>query len=125
MRGPLNAADAARADFVTRFQSPGQDVTEFQSGIPQALTLMNGREVATATDVAQSGLLVALDAPFLSHEQRVETLFLATLSRPPRDDERSQFVGYVEKGGVSGDQRQALGDVLWALVNCAEFALNH
>lgn len=126
MRGPQNpGGDPGRADFVTRFQSPGQEVTEFQSGIPQALTLMNGREVATATDVAQSGLLVALDAPFLENVQRVETLFLATLSRLPRDDERSQFVGYVEKGGVTGDQRQALSDVLWALVNCAEFALNH
>ena len=27
--------------------------------------------------------------------------------------------------GTEGDRRQALGDVLWALLNTAEFSLNH
>ena len=87
--------------------------------------MMNGAIVRQATDLGQSDLLVALEAPFFSDEKRVEVLFLSTLSRMPNDEERTKFVEYVSSGGARGDRRQALGDVLWALLNCAEFALNH
>lgn len=117
--------DPARADFLAKFQSPTQSASEFQSGIPQALTLMNGRAIAEATDANGSGLLAAVQAPFFTDAERVEVLFLSTIGRPPQDAERSQFVEYVNSGGPSGDRRKALGDVLWALVNSAEFILNH
>jgi hypothetical protein len=117
--------DPARLDFIARFQAPTQSATEFQAGIPQALTLMNGRAIAEATDVNGSGLLAALEAPFFNDQQRVEAMFLSTLSREPTDEERSRFVEYVTSGGATGDRRQALGDVAWALLNSAEFILNH
>ena len=110
-----------RQAFLTRFRAPTQGATEYDGGIPQALTLMNGTNIRQATDLRQSDLLVALDAPFFTTEQRVEVLFLSTLSRPPRGEERTKFVAYVEQAG----NRQALGDVLWALLNSAEFMLNH
>jgi hypothetical protein len=47
---------------------------------------------------------------------------LATLSRYPHTDERESFVDYVSQ---AADPRSALGDVLWALLNSAEFTLNH
>jgi len=31
----------------------------------------------------------------------------------------------VDRGGPSGDQRRALADVFWALLNSGEFLLNH
>ena len=86
---------------------------------------MNGANIRQATDLGQSDLLVALEAPFFSNQRRVEVLFLSTLSRKPTDDERAKFVAYVEQGGTNNSSRQALGDVLWALLNSAEFALNH
>ena len=82
---------------------------------------MNGASIRQATDLRQSDLLLALDAPFFTTDQRVEVLFLSTLSRPPRSEEREKFVSYVEQAG----NRQALGDVLWSLLNSAEFMLNH
>jgi hypothetical protein len=117
--------DAARMEFTARFQAPGQAATEFQAGIPQALTMINGRAIAEAADPAASPLLAALEAPFLSDADRVDALFLSTLSRPPSDEERSRFTEYVAAGGPAGDRRKALGDALWALVNSAEFVLNH
>jgi hypothetical protein len=113
--------DPTRQAFLTRFRAPTQGATEYEGGIPQALTLMNGVNIRRATDLNQSDLLVALDAPFFTTEQRVEVLFLSTLSRPPRGEERAMFVAYVEQAG----NRQVLGDVLWALLNSAEFMLNH
>ena len=117
--------DAARQNFLAKFRAPTQGATEYEAGIPQALTLMNGTAVRQATDIAQSDLLVALSAPFFNNERRVEVLFLSTLSRKPTDEERARFVEYVENGGTSGDSRKALSDVFWALLNSAEFVLNH
>jgi hypothetical protein len=116
--------DAQRQLFVARFRSPVSRPTEFQSGIPQALTLMNGAAVSNATDLMQSPVLQSLEAPFFTPEQRVEVLFLATLSRPPYTDERESFVEYVAQS-TTGDLRRGLSDVLWALLNSAEFTLNH
>lgn len=116
---------STRQAFLNKFRAPGASPTDYQNGIPQALTLMNGRDVRDATDLEQSDILVALTAPFFNDEQRVETLFLATLSRRPSDRERAKFVAYVtEKQGTSA-KRKALGDILWALLNSAEFTLNH
>jgi hypothetical protein len=87
--------------------------------------LMNGEVMIEATDKDKSRMLAALDAPWFSDQERVETLFLAAYARLPGDDERERALKYIESGGASGDRRQALGDVFWALLNSAEFALNH
>jgi hypothetical protein len=50
---------------------------------------------------------------------------MSTVSRLPHDFERDKFVAYAKQGGTDGDRRKALGDILWALLNSAEFALNH
>jgi hypothetical protein len=115
--------DPARQAFLDQFQSTAP-LADFKLGIPQALMLMNGQVMATSTDLARSDLLVTLDAPFLTAEGKVETLFLSTLSRLPREEERKQFVGYLQSS-PSAKRRQALGDMLWALLNSAEFVLNH
>ena len=117
--------DQNRQQFLNKFRAPTQGATDFESGIPQALTLMNGGLIRQATHLAQSDILIALQAPIFTDEERVEVLFLSALSRPPRDDERESLAKYVTSGGTDGDRRKALGDVLWALLNSAEFALNH
>jgi hypothetical protein len=89
------------------------------------LTLMNGALVREGTDMARSDILLSLDAPFFTDEQRVETLFLAALSRMPSEHERSKFVEYVAGRQSPTERNAALGDVLWALLNSAEFTLNH
>jgi hypothetical protein len=116
--------DATRAGFIEQFRTQPGQATDYQAGIPQALTMMHGALVSRATDKATSGLLKSLSAPFFTDEQRVETLFLATLSRYPAEGERDAVVDSLEKVGAA-DRQQALGDVLWALVNSAEFTLNH
>jgi Protein of unknown function (DUF1549)/Protein of unknown function (DUF1553) len=121
----LGGADPDRQAFLARFRAPTQGATEYQGGIPQALTLMNGQVVRQATDLSQSDLLLALDAPFFTDEQRLDVLFLSTLARPPSDEERAWILEYVQAGGTKSDSLEALGDVLWALLNSAEFVLNH
>ncbi|HUE70114.1 MAG TPA: DUF1549 and DUF1553 domain-containing protein [Pirellulaceae bacterium] len=116
--------DPRRIAFIAKMEAGGRSPLEYQAGILQALTSMNGGETSEATDPARSPLLGALEAPFLADSDRVETLFLATLSRLPADDERSLFVGHLEKSSP-GEQQKAWSNILWALVNSAEFTLNH
>ena len=115
-----------RAEFLEKFGHQDEKPTEAQTSILQALALMNGRLVAGATHIEGGATLSAVaEAPFLDTAGRVETLFLATLSRRPKPEEAARLVAYVEKGGPTGDCRRALSDVFWALLNSPEFLLNH
>ncbi len=89
---------------------------------------MNGRFVGdmTSPDQTKSELLSGVTAsPFFSTNEKIETLYLATVSRFPTDAERKKLTAYVEKGGPTGDSTRALADIYWALLNSSEFAFNH
>ncbi|MBW3600741.1 MAG: DUF1549 and DUF1553 domain-containing protein [Planctomycetes bacterium] len=116
--------DPQRREFLARMQTASRSAAEFEAGLPQALMLMNGRVMVEATDSNKSRMIAALDAPWFTDEQRLETLFLAAYAREPSDAERDQFLNYI-RGADENNRRQALGDVFWALLNSAEFALNH
>jgi hypothetical protein len=120
----INAA-SPRGQFLAKFASQERR-TEYQTSILQALSLMNGKLTADVTSLERAGTLAAVaDSPFLSTEQKVEALYLAALSRLPRQVERDRLVTYVNSGGPRGDRAAALGDVFWALLNSPEFILNH
>lgn len=118
-------SDFGRQSFVAQFRAPAGQVTDYQAGIPQALTLMHGGLIHSATDLGSSGLLKSLAAPFFTDDQRLDTLFLSTLSRYPTDAEREVMRGSIAAAANAQERQQALGDVLWALLNSAEFTLNH
>jgi hypothetical protein len=99
--------------------------TDTPTTIVQALTLMNGGFVGSAT-IPSSGrnLAAVVGLPGLSPAERMETLYLMALSRPPRSAELRRALTHVEGGGA--DQTAArYGDVLWALLNGVEFRTNH
>ncbi len=115
-----------RSEFLELFRNDSDSRTEQQTTILQALAMMNGEFVALHTHLENSQTLAAVaNVPFMSDEDRVETLFLATLSRKPTAPEREKFVKYVKSGGASDDAKTALTDVFWALLNSSEFLLNH
>jgi hypothetical protein len=117
-------ADPRRQAFLIKLTTQTRTVTDFELGVPQALTLMNGAELAQLADAAQSSLLTALESPVFDDEERVATAFFTALARPPRDAERSEFLEYL-RSRPADERAQALGDIVWALVNSAEFMLNH
>jgi hypothetical protein len=118
-------SDMSRQAFVEQFRAPTNEVTDYHAGIPQALTLMHGGLIQNATDLSTSGLLSSLAAPFFTDEQRVETLFLSTLSRQPEAAERDVMLKSISTARSDTERQKALGDVLWALLNSAEFTFNH
>jgi hypothetical protein len=116
--------DPQRLAFVSRMPSDIRDATEFQSGLPQALLLMNGPVISAVTDPPQSRLLQALSAPLWTGRQQIEILYLATLSRYPTEVEEERIRVYLETYEPKR-RLEGLSDVLWALLNSAEFMLNH
>jgi len=120
----MMSMDGRRDQFVARLRTASKDRTYFDTGMPQALAVMNGPPVSTATSPDTSGLLKALSAPFLSDKQRLNVLFLAAYSRTPNQDELKRYEEFL-KQAEPDQQSAALGDVLWVLANSAEFMLNH
>jgi hypothetical protein len=115
---------AARDLFLARFAAPTRS-GEPETSIPQALTLMNGRFVEDATDLARGDTLAAVvGTPGMDAAQRVEALYLAALSRKPTQAERDRALRHLDKGGKDREEER-YADLLWVLLNSAEFRLNH
>jgi hypothetical protein len=89
------------------------------STMAQALQFITGPLVNKAVSESDNRLGDLLSAG-KSNAEIVDELYLASLSRPPSDAERSALVARVEG---APDRRRALEDVLWALLSSKEFWL--
>jgi hypothetical protein len=116
----------ARARFLELFARRQERPVEAETTIIQALTMMNGSYVDAATNPETGQVLGAIvKAPFLDTPGRIETLYLATLTRRPRPDELAVLIPFVERRKSADDQAKALADIFWAILNGPEFHLNH
>jgi hypothetical protein len=116
--------DPAKLEFIRRMRPPPGSAIEYRAGTLQALMLMNGSTMADITKAGESNLLRALDAPFMKDEDRVESLFLATLARRPDRDESAACVAALGESADPAKRNQALSNILWALLNSTEFTFN-
>jgi hypothetical protein len=83
---------------------------------------MNGQASGQA---AGSKIVQAIaEAPYLDGPSRVNTVFQATLSRPPTAHEAREWIALVDTADPEA-RRTILADLFWALVNSAEFSVNH
>ncbi len=90
--------------------------------VVQALHLMNSTTLQEHL-VDEKGRAASLAKSTLPPSQIVEDLYLAAFSRPPTPVESEIATKSIEKAG--GERRQAIEDVMWALLNSAEFVFNH
>ncbi|EMI40601.1 DUF1549 domain-containing protein [Rhodopirellula sp. SWK7] len=116
--------ESARTAFVEQFASSASNTLEYQAGIPQALSLMNGSLSNLAAGEETSRLIRGLQAPFFTDNDRVETVFLSLVGRPPSSEE-SQAVANLLNKNPDSPSAEILSDLVWALLNGAEFATNH
>lgn len=121
---PPQQIEANRQQFLETFAA-ASNPTDAPTTILQALSLMNGSLVGSATE-SKSGRLVGsvLQLPGLTPAERVEALYLATLGRPPAPRELQRALKYLDTNDAAArDARHA--DILWALLNGLEFRTNH
>ena len=134
--GEFLGKESARSKFLTKFANQTERPIMAQTSILQALSLMNGKITSDATSLEHSETLAALlDAPFLSTADRIETLYLAALSRKPNVKELDRTMRFIDdavqsaKAGDDAKSRRvayngAVADVFWAILNSSEFVLN-
>jgi hypothetical protein len=92
-----------------------------EPGLPQKLFLM-ADPVIQAKLQPKGNRLGKLLASGRTDDEVLDELFLATLSRPPTERERSHFATL--RGGRK-DRAALFADTLWALINTSEFLFNH
>src|SRR5690606_810270 len=79
-------ADTPRGRFLGLFRDQAESPLRKETTILQALAMMNGDFVDNATTLENSQTLRAVaDFPLMSAEQKLDTLFIATLSRHPTE----------------------------------------
>jgi hypothetical protein len=117
---------STKARFLELFTDRDERPTEGETSILQALALMNGPLLASVTNPDTNGTLAAVaEAPYLDTRGRIETLYLAALSRRATSAELERLATYVDQGQSTGDRTKALADIFWALLNSPEFRFNH
>jgi hypothetical protein len=106
-------------DELTEGDKAVEVLTDRPLSVQQALALMNGGHVHEAVKSgAKAALALHGGKPGAAH---VEWLFLATLSRRPTAEESAAMLQVIR----DGKKVRGLEDVLWVLLNSAEFTTNH
>jgi len=57
--------------------------------------------------------------------EKVDPLYRLVLFADATQAETTRLSKYIDQGGATGDVRDAVADVFWALLTSAEFMLNH
>ncbi|HUR56023.1 MAG TPA: DUF1553 domain-containing protein, partial [Gemmataceae bacterium] len=115
------------SDFLDAFGRPNASADppcerERDSSVVQALHLMNSTRLMgkIANEKGRAARLAASDK---TPGQIVEELYLAAYSRLPTEEEMSIATGAFKAEGAT--RKTATEDILWALLNSAEFVFNH
>jgi hypothetical protein len=115
----------AKSELLQAFEGSTESAVDRHTTIIQALAMMNGGFTGAATSTGNNQTFGAiLDYPGMDTTQKIEAMYLATLSRPPREEELQRLISFVEPDGTRAG-RESLGHVFWALLNSSEFMFNH
>ncbi len=93
-----------------------------EPGLPQKLFLMADPTIVNRIRDAQQKRLKPLLDSKMTDDEILDDLVLGTLTRLPTAEERAGFKQYLAK---SKDQQTGVTDLLWVLINTAEFISNH
>ena len=108
-----------RQQFVTAFgYDPSERRDEIAHSIPQALTMMNSPLVGQALRGSGRTMLARLLTEIRDDKALTQELYLRVLGRQPSASELTTALRYVKS---SGERTEAFEDLLWGLVNSAEF----
>jgi len=93
-----------------------------ETTVVQALHLMNAPQLHQKV-IADGSRAAKLAASKKTAEEIVEELYLHCYSRFPKPDERQACVAWFQRPNLT--RRQAIEDILWALINTPEFVFKN
>jgi hypothetical protein len=116
--GGMGRNRGPRGEFAETFGYDPSDPRDAIAGsIPQVLAMMNSEQVAAGARAGR-GVLKRLVAEIPADDALVHELYLQTLSREPTGEELAIALKYIAD---VGRRNEAVEDLMWALVNSAEF----
>lgn len=96
-------------------QNPSIPQRDLEGAVQQALLMMNNK---TLSDKLAGSELHKEMLASKSDEKMIETAFLGVLARRPNDEEVARYRNFIKE---SANRTEAAVDILWILVNSAEF----
>jgi len=123
--------------FESLFPNNAASNAERESSILQSLLMMNSPQISQSVSWRSPGTLAAiLAAPYLDFDQKIDTLFLATLTRFPSSPERDRIHTFLNDSTYQktfvpsvklpiGNRNQGFSELFWVLLNSSEFCLIH
>jgi hypothetical protein len=113
------APNAPRRQFTTAFgYDPSARRDEVQGSIPQALAMMNAPLIAGALRGSGNTMLARNLAAINNDAALVQELYLRVLGREPSTREQTTCLQFVKD---VNNRTEAFEDLLWSLLNSAEF----
>jgi hypothetical protein len=98
------------------------EADRFDGSVPQSLLLWNGELTNRGARAEGGGVLAGILAQHREPAARLEQMFLAVYTRPPRPEERQRLLGYLRD---QHDARGAYEDLYFALLTSTEAITNH
>jgi hypothetical protein len=119
---PEEIGDGEAKSLLRTFGQANREQFDRQPGgsILQAMVLMNSPFVNKRVKADNGSRVEQLVKSDKTPEQIVGELYLATLSRPPRDEEKQLAVSWIK-----ADRKQGTEDLQWALLNKLDFVFNY
>jgi hypothetical protein len=113
-------------DFVREYGDLGDGELLDRGGtVPQRLLLMNGKLAWEALKIDPFNSSARINALGGDDERRVETAYLACLTRRPSREELRVFTAMFAQQPKRPDRREVMEDLFWTLLNSTEFSWNH
>ena len=119
---PEEIGDGEAKSFLRTFGQANREQFDRQPGgsILQAMVLMNSPFVNKRIRAEGGSRVDQLVKSEKSNAAIVDELYLATLSRKPRDEEKQLAVTWLE-----ADRKQGAEDLQWSLLNKLDFIFNY
>lgn len=117
---------AVESEFLDIFGRPKRTTTCLcerikEPDLRQALHLTNNEQLS-AKIAGQTGRVAKLLAANLSDKETTETIYLAALGRLSTEEEIVVVDRYLKEEGAKRDE--VFQDLMWTLINCAEFSFS-
>ena len=127
-----------RVPFLQTFGRPNMDSAsdssrKTEATVSQSLALINSNDIQKRISYS-GGTVNAMSKSKTELSTQVKELFLHVYSRYPSDKEHKFAAGYIQskidaagknKGQQIKNKKEAIEDILWALINTKEFMFNH
>lgn len=117
--GPFARLQGFEVQFKQEFAfDPSAKPEEVEGSLSQTLMLMNNPLLHQKIQATGTNVLARILTTYSSDEEAIRMVYLKTLARRPTDRERSRCLEHVAR---VGQRSEAFEDILWALLNSAEF----